>query len=154
MPDLSALLASVDDAHDEIVTLLQDLVRIPTINTGSRPDTGGETRACELLRPKLDQAGIAHEVHESAPGRGNLIARLGPAGGRRLLFMSHTDVVPVEDESLWEHRPFSGTIDRDRVYGRGADDDKADVVAHVMALILLQRAGVSLGGELVCLAAA
>jgi acetylornithine deacetylase/succinyl-diaminopimelate desuccinylase-like protein len=147
-------LASVDAAHDEIVALLQELVRIPTINAGARPDTGNETRACELLRQKLDPHGIAYEVHESAPGRGNLIARFGPAGGRRLLFMSHTDVVPVEDESLWEHPPFSGTIDQGRVYGRGADDDKADVVAHCMALVLLARAGVRLGGELVCLAAA
>ena len=154
MLDLSALLASVDAAHDEIVTLLQDLVRIPTVNNGSRPDTGGETRACELLRAKLDEARIAYEVHESAPGRGNLIARLGPTGKQRLLFMSHTDVVPVEDETLWEHPPFSGTIDRGRVYGRGADDDKADVVAHCMALVLLARAKVNLGGELVCLAAA
>src|SRR3981081_3251360 len=154
MSDLTTLLASVDLAYDEIVALLQDLVRIPTINAGARPDTGGETRVCDVLRPKLDQAGIAHEVHESAPGRGNLIARHGPAGGRRLLFMSHTDVVPVEDETLWEHPPFSATIDRGRVYGRGADDDKADVAAHCMALVLLQRAGVQLGGELVCLAAA
>jgi len=154
MPDLPTLLASVDAARDEIVTLLQDLVRLPTVNRGSRPDTGNELLACDLLRSKLDPAGIEYEVHESAPGRGNLIARLGQAGGQRLLFMSHTDVVPVEDESLWEHPPFSGTIDRDRVYGRGADDDKADVVAHSMALVLLQRAGVRLNGELVCLAAA
>ncbi|MDQ6671685.1 MAG: M20/M25/M40 family metallo-hydrolase [Chloroflexota bacterium] len=154
MPDLSTLLASVDAAHDEIVTLLQDLVRTPTVNRGARPDTGNELLACDLLRSKLDPAGIEYEVHESAPGRGNLIARLGPAGGRRVLFMSHTDVVPVEDESLWEHPPFSGAIHRDRVYGRGADDDKTDVVAHCMALVLLQRAGVRLGGELVCLAAA
>ena len=154
MTDLNTLLASVDAAHDEIVALLQDLVRIPTINRGSRPDTGNETPACDLLRSKLEPAGIQFEVHESAPGRGNLIARLGPAGGQRLLFMSHTDVVPVEDETLWEHPPFSGTIDRGRVYGRGSDDDKADVVAHCMALVLLQRAGVRLGGELVCLAAA
>src|SRR3981081_4560093 len=101
MSDLSALFASVDAAHDEIVALLQELVRIPTINTGARPDTGGETRACDVLRRKLDAAGIAHEVHESAPGRGNLIARFGPVGGQRLLFMAHTDVVPVEDETLW-----------------------------------------------------
>jgi acetylornithine deacetylase/succinyl-diaminopimelate desuccinylase-like protein len=68
--------------------------------------------------------------------------------------MSHTDVVPVEDESLWEHPPFSGTIDRGRIYGRGADDDKADVAAYCMAMVLLQRAGVRLDGELVWLAAA
>src|SRR5579864_5361129 len=154
MPDLSTLLASVDEAHDEIVALLQDLVRLPTINRGSRPDTGNETPACDLLRTKLEPAGIEHEVHESAPGRGNLIARLGPTSGKRLLFMSHTDVVPVEDESLWEHPPFSGTIDRGRIYGRGADDDKGDVAAYCMALLLLQRAGVTLDGELVRLAAA
>src|SRR5579859_1442163 len=154
MPDLSALLASVDAAQEEIVALLQDLVRTPTINRGSRPDTGDELLACDLLRSKLDPAGIDYEVHESAPGRGNLIAHFGAAGGQRLLFMSHTDVVPVEDETLWEHPPFSGTIDRERVYGRGADDDKADVVAHCMAMVLLARAGVRLGGELVSLAAA
>src|ERR1700730_17407269 len=154
MSDLKRLLASVDAAHEEIVALLQDLVRIPTINRGARPDTGNETLACDLLRSKLDPAGIQFEVHESAPGRGNLIARLGSTGGRRLLFMSHTDVVPVEDESLWEHPPFSGTIDRGRVYGRGADDDKADVVAYCMALVLLAREKVSLNGEVVCLAAA
>src|SRR5678815_4875952 len=144
MPDLNTLLASVDAARDEIVAFLQDLVRVPTVNTGARPDTGHETLACDLLRPKLEAAGIPYEVHESAPERGNLIARLGPTNGQRLLFMSHTDVVPVEDESLWEHPPFSGTLDRGRVYGRGADDDKGDVVAQCMALVLLQRAGVRL----------
>jgi acetylornithine deacetylase/succinyl-diaminopimelate desuccinylase-like protein len=93
-------------------------------------------------------------VHESAPGRGNLVARLGHAGGKRLLLMSHTDVVPVEDETLWEHPPFSGIIDRGRIYGRGADDDKADVAAYCMALLLLRRAGVELDGQLIWLAAA
>jgi acetylornithine deacetylase/succinyl-diaminopimelate desuccinylase-like protein len=154
MPDLTALLASVDAARDEIVAFLQDMVRIQTINAGARAETGNETPACDLLASKLEPAGISFEVHESAPRRGNLIAHLGSSGGKRLLLMSHTDVVPVEDESLWEHPPFSGTIDRGRVYGRGSDDDKADVVAHSMALVLLQRAGVRLRGELVCLAAA
>jgi hypothetical protein len=79
-----------------------------------------------------------------------LIARLD-YGRKRLLFMS-TPVVPLEDETLWEHPPFSGTIDRGRVYGRGSDDDKADVVAHCMAGPA--QAYARLGGELVCLAAA
>jgi acetylornithine deacetylase/succinyl-diaminopimelate desuccinylase-like protein len=153
MPDLTTLLASVDSSRDEIVGLLQDVVRVPSVNTGPRPDTGNESQVIELLRPKLSEAGVPFEVHESAPGRGNLVARIG-AGGTRLLLMSHTDVVPVEDESLWEHPPFSGTIDRGRVYGRGADDDKADVVAYLMAMLLLQRAGVRLQGELIYLAAA
>src|SRR5688572_9004570 len=155
MPTVQELLASVDAARDEIVRLHQDLVRIPTVNYGSRPDTGNETPACELIRDKLKADGIGADIYESAPTRGNLIARLpGPEGGKRLLLMSHADVVPVEDESLWEHPPFSGTLDQGRVYGRGADDDKADVAAYCMALVLLQRAGVQLDGELVYLAAA
>ena len=150
MPTVQELLASVDAARDEIVRLHQDLVRIPTLNYGSRPDTGNETPACELLADKLKAEGIGSDIYESAPTRGNLLARLsGPSGGKRLLLMSHSDVVPVEDESLWEHGPFSGTIDKDRVYGRGADDDKGDVTAHGMAMILLKRAGVQLGGELI-----
>ena len=109
MPTVHELLASVDAARDEIVRLHQDLVRIPTVNYGSRPDTGNETPACELIRDKLKEAGIGSDIYESAPTRGNLIARHpGPAGGKRLLLMSHADVVPVEDESLWEHPPFSG----------------------------------------------
>jgi acetylornithine deacetylase/succinyl-diaminopimelate desuccinylase-like protein len=154
MPNLHSLLASVDAARDEIVSLHQELVRIPTVNTGPRPDTGNESRVCDVLRPKLEAVGIPVEVHESAPNRGNLIARIGASDRQRLLLMSHTDVVPVEDESLWEHPPFSGTLDRGRIYGRGADDDKGDVVAHCMATVLLQRAGVQLAGELVYLAAA
>jgi acetylornithine deacetylase/succinyl-diaminopimelate desuccinylase-like protein len=89
-----------------------------------------------------------------APTRENVLASTGTVGGKRLLLMSHTDVVPVEDEALWEHAPFSGTLDRGRVYGRGADDDKGDVVAHLMAMVLLQRAGVRLQDELLYLAAA
>src|SRR6266542_1409021 len=154
MPDLTTLLANVDAARDEIVALLQTLVRVPTVNTGPRPDTGGESRVCDILRTHLHAAGIPLDIHESAPGRGNLIARIGRPDGRRLLLMSHTDVVPVEDESLWEHPPFSVTLDRGRVYGRGADDDKGDVVAYCMALVLLQRAGVQLRGSLIYLAGA
>ena len=155
MVTLDNLLRMADGARDEIVRLTQELVRIPTVNHGARPDTGNETAVCELLRDKLAEAAIAAEIHESAPGRGNLIAGLeGQPGGKRLLLMSHTDVVPVEDESLWEHPPFSGAIDKGRLYGRGADDDKADVAAQAMALILLTRAGVRLGGDLIYLAAA
>jgi acetylornithine deacetylase/succinyl-diaminopimelate desuccinylase-like protein len=155
MGTIDELLRMTDAAQDEIVGLLQELVRTPTVNYGSRPDTGNETNVCAQINEKLAAEGIASEIHESAPTRGNLIARLqGASGGKRLLLMSHTDVVPVEDESLWEYPPFSGAIANGRIYGRGADDDKADAVAHAMALILLKRAGVKLEGDLIYLATA
>ncbi len=148
------LLASVDNARDEIVDLLQTIVRVPSVNMGARADTGNESAVCDVLRAKLQAENIDFQVHESAPGRGNLIARMGPAGHNRLLVMSHTDVVPVEDESLWEHPPFSGTLDRGRIYGRGSDDDKTDVAAYCMAMLLLKRSGLRLQDGLVWLAAA
>ena len=148
------LLAAVDGARDEIIALCQALVRIPSINTGVMP-TGDETPAAELLRDKLAAAGIASEILESAPNRGNLVARLaGSGGGPRLLYLSHTDVVPVEDGSAWTYPPFGAEIHEGRIYGRGANDMKNTVAAEAMALILLKRAGVPLRGDLIFAAGA
>lgn len=154
MATRTALLASVEAAREEIIALCQDLVRIPSINTGMMP-TGDETPAAVILREKLATAGIAAEILESAPNRGNLLARLpGSTGTPRLLYLSHTDVVPVEDESAWEHPPFGAEIHDGRIYGRGANDMKATVAAEAMALILLKRAGVPLRGDLLFVAGA
>lgn len=92
------LLASVEAARQEIIDLCQALVRIPTVSTGIMP-TGNELPAAELLRDKLAADGIDGDIFLSAPNRGNYISTLrGSAGTPRLLFLSHTDVVPVEDE--------------------------------------------------------
>ena len=90
MTTLDQLLATVDAARDEIVGFAQDLVRIPSVNHGARPDTGQETAVCEYLRDKLARDGIASEIHESAPGRGNLIARRTGSGGERLLLIRNS----------------------------------------------------------------
>lgn len=148
------LLALVDEARDEIVALCQDLVRIPTVNTGVMP-TGNETPAAKLLQDKLAAEGIQGAVYESAPNRGNFVARLPGTGGTpKLLLLSHTDVVPVEDEEQWQYPPFSATISEGRIYGRGANDMKSTVAAEAMALVLLKRAGVALHGDLIFAAGA
>ena len=73
--------------------------------------TGDETPVCELARDFLAQDGISSEILESAPNRGNLIARIeGRSGKAGLMFMSHTDVVPVEDDTKWRFPPFNATI--------------------------------------------
>jgi succinyl-diaminopimelate desuccinylase len=72
---LDQLLTEVDKARDELVELLQDLVRIPTVNTGVMP-TGNETELCQFLKKKLDAEGIDSEIIEGVPTRGNLVTRL------------------------------------------------------------------------------
>ena len=56
----------------------------------------------------------------------------GAVSGRSLILNGHIDVVPVGAPSLWTHPPFSGHIDGDRLYGRGAADMKAGIVAFTM----------------------
>ena len=154
MPDLTDLFRQVDQAENDIVALEQALVRIPSVNTGFMP-TGDETPVCELARDFLAEDGIESEILESAPNRGNLIARIeGRSGNAGLMFMSHTDVVPVEDESKWRFPPFSATIADGRIFGRGATDCKGLLTAQLMAVRILKRNGIELEDGLILAAGA
>ena len=149
MVKLDDLLAQVDAASEDIIALEQALVRIPSVNTGVMP-TGDETAVCEFVRRWLSQNGIESEILEAVPDRGNIIARLeGRSKKAGLMFMSHTDVVPVEDESKWRFPPFSATVAEGRVYGRGTSDCKGLLTAQLMAMRLLKRNGVELEDSLV-----
>ncbi len=154
MPELEELFAQVDAARDEIIALEQALVRIPSVNTGFMP-TGDETPVCEFVRDWLAQDGIEAQILEAAPNRGNLIARLeGSSGKAGLMFMSHTDVVPVEDAAQWRFPPFSATISEGRIFGRGASDCKGLLTAQLMAVRLLKRNGIELRDGLILAAGA
>lgn len=154
MPNLEELFRQVDEARDDIIALEQSLVRIPSVNTGFMP-TGDETPVCELARDFLREDGVASEILESAPNRGNLIARLeGRSGKAGLMFMSHTDVVPVEDDAKWRFPPFSATIADNRIFGRGASDCKGLLTAQLMAVRILRRHGIELEDGLILAAGA
>lgn len=139
MPSLQSLLDQVDRGVDEIVGLEQSLVRIPSVNTGFMP-TGNETAVAEFCRDWLANERIDSHILGRDPERGNLIAVvLGRQRKTRLMLMSHTDVVPVENVSKWRHEPFSATVLGGRVYGRGASDCKALLSAQMMAVAILRR---------------
>jgi acetylornithine deacetylase/succinyl-diaminopimelate desuccinylase-like protein len=143
------LYAQVDAALDDILALEQALVRIPSVNTGFMP-TGNETAVAEYARDWLAEDGIESEILGRDPDRGNLISRIeGQSGKAGLMFMSHTDVVPVEDESKWRFPPFSATIAEGRVFGRGASDCKGLLTAQMMAMRLLKRNGIELNDSLI-----
>ena len=154
MTELSDLLDQVENISQDIIKLEQDLVRINTTNTGFMP-TGNETEVCKYLEQLLSKEGIASETVESDEGRGNFIARLdGATGQNGLLFMSHSDVVPVEDYSKWRFDPFSATIYNGRIFGRGASDCKGLLTAQIMAMILLKRNGIRLNDSLLLVSGA
>ncbi|RLE51786.1 MAG: peptidase M20, partial [Candidatus Methanomethylicota archaeon] len=129
----------VDENLDELIKLLQDVIRIDTSNP-----PGNEIRLANFLFDVFSREGIPCEVVESTEGRGNVIARLnGESGKVRLLYLSHLDVVPAVNASSWAHNPFSGHFDGKWIYGRGAIDCKGLVVAGAFAMILLKRLNIN-----------
>jgi len=129
--------------HAEVTRLLQGLIRIDTTNP-----PGNEGKAAEYLKTHFDSEGIDAEVL-GEPTRENVIAKIrGRTEKPRLLFESHTDVVPAVEAEAWTHPPFSAEIVDQWIYGRGAWDDKFDVAVQAMSLILLKRQNVTLNGAL------
>lgn len=126
--------------------MLSDLIRLNTVNP-----PGNEFKVARYLKEIFTAAGIDHEIIESEKGRANFIARLG-SGTRKLLYLSHADVVPAGDG--WDHDPFGGEIAGGMVWGRGALDCKGLMAAQVNAVLRLAREASTLNGTLILAATA
>jgi acetylornithine deacetylase/succinyl-diaminopimelate desuccinylase-like protein len=144
---LEQLLALADRSLPEAAALLQELIRIPTVNAGPGSNAN-ETALCNALATKLRSEGIEATILEAAPGRGSLVATLEGGDGPRLLYLSHGDVVPVEEPLSWKFPPFGGIEADGAIHGRGAADCKGLVAAEAMALILLKRSAIPIAGQL------
>ena len=115
---------------------------------------GNERPAAEYLKQVLEREGIPTKVFELEPNRLNVVARLKGTGKKRpLLLMGHTDTVNV-DPAKWTFPPFSATRNGGYVYGRGTVDDKDNVTAALMTLLLLKRSGIALDRDVIFLAEA
>jgi acetylornithine deacetylase/succinyl-diaminopimelate desuccinylase-like protein len=134
-------------AGEESLNYLSDLVRI---NTSNPP--GNETEAANYINAALAAEGIDSELYALEPDRANLVARIKGNGSKRpILIMGHTDVVGVQRER-WTEDPFGGLRSDGWVYGRGTLDDKDNVTAGLMMLILIKRYGVELDRDIIFLA--
>jgi acetylornithine deacetylase/succinyl-diaminopimelate desuccinylase-like protein len=106
----------------------------------------------EYLKQVLDKAGIPNQVFARDPKRPNLVARIAGNGKKRpVLVMGHTDVVTV-DPKKWTHPPFGAVRDGGYVYGRGAIDDKDNLVASLMLMLMIKRGNVALDRDVIFLA--
>ncbi len=150
---------AVEARREEMVSLLQALVRVPSV-------TGEEGAVQEVIERALLERGLnvdrweatAREVEpylehvgEQARygGRPNLVGvRLGSGeGGRSILLNAHTDTVAPGDPAAWSRDPYSGAVEGDLLYGRGACDMKGGLATHLTALDALDDLGVELGGN-------
>jgi acetylornithine deacetylase/succinyl-diaminopimelate desuccinylase-like protein len=120
----------------EPVELLRDLLRVRSINP-----PGDEAGVAELLETYHAAAGLETKIVTSPGGRLSLIARLdGPQDRPALVLLSHSDVVPVE-ENNWTRDPFGGEVADGFIWGRGALDMKGVAVMHAVAVAELARSG-------------
>jgi acetylornithine deacetylase len=112
------------------VALAADLVAIDSRNPDLVSGAPGEARVAQRLAEILAGWGFAVSVDEVAPGRPNLIARIGPTGRSPLVLNGHLDVVGVDGMT---HAPFEPVQSDGRLYGRGSNDMKGGVAAMCVA---------------------
>jgi acetylornithine deacetylase len=146
--------SAVEARRDEAVALLQEIVRLRSVN----PDypgidraehAGGESQVNDVLEERYREAGLAtHRVAEH-PDRVNLVGvRAGAGGGRSLILNGHVDTVPPVEGDWVGGSPWSGEIVDGRLYGLGSTDMKASAVSMWLAARSLRDAGVRLAGDL------
>ena len=120
------------------------------IDTSSPP--GNETRAVDYLKQVFEKEGIPVETFALDPARANLVARIEGNGTKRpILLMAHTDVVGVQREK-WPVDPFGAVIRDGYVWGRGARDDKDNLTANLITMLLIKRSGMALDRDVIFLA--
>jgi acetylornithine deacetylase/succinyl-diaminopimelate desuccinylase-like protein len=122
------------------------------IRTDTSNPPGNETAVAEFLKAELEQVGIEANLYALDPARANMVARISGNGSKRpILVMAHTDVVGVQPEK-WTVDPFGAVAKDGYLYGRGTLDDKDNVTASLMLMLLLDRAEVELDRDIIFLA--
>ena len=123
----------VDKHRNELLNDLQTLIKQPSI---SAKNEGIEE--CSILVSKmLKKAGVSSEIlrlnKNAAPlVFGEVKSKSNPS--KTLLFYNHYDVQPVEPIEEWEYPPFSGKIIGNKIFGRGASDDKGELITRIKAV--------------------
>jgi acetylornithine deacetylase/succinyl-diaminopimelate desuccinylase-like protein len=134
--------------RDEATSLLQDLIRVDTVNP-----PGNEIRGAEVLREYFARDGIETEYYAREPDRPNVVARIEGGDGPSLAFLSHTDTVLADPEE-WERDPWSGDLVDGEIWGRGALDMKGQVAASAVAFTSILREKLPLSGDLLFISVA
>jgi acetylornithine deacetylase len=122
-------------SESTVLELLQDLIRIPSVNPTLAPEEAtGEAAIAEFARDWLVDRGIAARLEEAAPGRPNVAAEVGLGNGPTLAVCAHLDTVSTDGMEI---EPFEPRLDGRRVYGRGGYDMKGGVAAIMAAAAAL-----------------
>ncbi len=134
--NVDALRNAVAESFSQTVEELKDLVAIPGIAweafDADQLDRSAEAVSSLIKDLGLDDVQILRVDNQGKPGGPAVVASKAAAPGKpTILLYAHHDVQPPGDEDLWESKPFEAEERDGRLYGRGAADDKAGIMAHI-----------------------
>jgi len=156
------ILQYVDSRRDDLIDIIQTLVRTPSENT---PPTGAEAACQRFCEAFLKSCGFTTDLYALGDvpglvdhplyfhgrdyhGRPNLAARrTGSGGGRSLILSGHMDTVP-RGTLAWTRDPFSAHIENGRLYGRGSNDMKAGIATNLFVARALRDLDIHMRGDL------
>ena len=127
--------------EQELVKILQDLVRIESINPGYKGSTVGEINVLKYVAAYMDANGIEYEIQDALPGRPNIVAKLPGKTPGGIIMEAHMDTVSVEGMTI---PPFDPVIKDGLMYGRGSCDTKGSLACMMHAMALLKRNGIQI----------
>jgi len=146
--------ARVEKHRDDLVSITQSLVRIPSVNPPGDYE-GMAKRMAELYRGEGLNPIVTGASKEEIEGLGLTYPRpdvialhRGTEGTPVFCLDAHMDVVNVGEESRWTFPPFSGEVHDGKIYGRGAEDTKCHLAAQIIVYRVIKEMGLKLKGDL------
>jgi acetylornithine deacetylase/succinyl-diaminopimelate desuccinylase-like protein len=124
----------VKENRDRYIEELKALLRIPSVSAESEHKED-MYKAAQFIEGKLHEAGIKKTKIYKTAGHPILYGEwLGAPGKPTVLVYGHYDVQPAGDLNLWETNPFEPVIKGDKLFARGATDDKGQLFVHIKSV--------------------
>ncbi|HXV88308.1 MAG TPA: M20/M25/M40 family metallo-hydrolase [Nitrososphaeraceae archaeon] len=139
---MTLIASRVDSDIETLTSQLQQLIRVPSVSAKKQLTL---TKCAELVSKIMSDCGITSELLKLDDTSGQNSEQVSPIvygevnsksnpNGKTILFYNHYDVQPAEPIELWHDDPFSGKIDGNFIYGRGASDDKGELITRIKAV--------------------
>ncbi|MFX1255106.1 MAG: ArgE/DapE family deacylase [Promethearchaeota archaeon] len=131
----------------ELLQLLQDLIRIDSVNPVLTNIGTGELEIAQYIGNYLEKMGLEVTYQDINSKRANVVGILkGEGGGKTIMLNGHTDTVGIEGMNI---DPFNPKFENGKVYGRGALDMKSGLAATIMAVQAIMNAKIKLKGDVI-----
>ena len=150
--------SSIKNYHNEIIEFIQSAIHLPSLANNEGPVQELIAKKLSSFDLHVDHVPIYFETIKEHPAfyddgfspdsRYNIVGSWNNNGnGRSLILNGHVDVVPTGPQENWSGSPWSGSINKDRIYGRGACDMKAGLISGIYAVKILKESGFKPNGS-------